>query len=157
MEEMKGEIVAEVELKSGPHAFFKFWKEEAHNTPNHTSSHIKAVKIHHGDGKTPGSIKIWDYTIDGKKEVFKEMIEVEEEKKMVKLTGLEGDVFKLYKVYNGIWHIIPKGDGYVAKITIEYEKLNPEFPAPHKYLDMVANFTKDIDAGLVNASASVSA
>ncbi|XP_065855343.1 MLP-like protein 328 [Euphorbia lathyris] len=157
MGEMKGELVAEVELKSGPHEFFKFWKEEAHNTPNHSPSNVQAVKIHHGDGKTAGSIKIWDYTLDGKNEVFKEMIEVEEDKKLVRITGLEGDVFKLYKVYNGIWHIIPKGDGYAAKITVEYEKLNPEVPAPHKHLDLIVSFTKDIDAGLVAAAAAASA
>ncbi|WCJ33564.1 Polyketide cyclase/dehydrase and lipid transport superfamily protein [Euphorbia peplus] len=152
MGDLKGEIVAEVELKSGPDRFFKFWKTEAHNTPNHSPSNIQAVRIHHGDGKTPGSIKIWDYTLDGKKEVFKEKIDVDEEKKLVKLTGLEGDVFKLYKVYNGTWHIIPKGQGVVAKITIEYEKLNPHVPTPQNYLDFLVNFTKDIDSGLVTAA-----
>ncbi|XP_065854960.1 MLP-like protein 328 [Euphorbia lathyris] len=164
MGDMKGELVAEVELKSGAHKFFKFWKSqtrsasalhvppsEAHKTPHHTSSHIQAVRIHEGDWDTPGSIKIWNYTIDGKQEVFKEKVEVEEDKKLVRLTGLEGDVFKLYKVYNGIWHIIPKGDGYIAKITIEYEKLNPDVPAPHNYLDFLVRFTKEIDVGLVTA------
>ncbi|WCJ33563.1 Polyketide cyclase/dehydrase and lipid transport superfamily protein [Euphorbia peplus] len=152
MDDLKGEIVAEVELKSGPDRFFKFWKSEAHKTPNHASTHIQGVRLHEGDWDTPGSIKIWDYTVDGKSEVFKEKIEVEEEKKLVKLTGLDGDVFKIYKVYIAKWHIIPKGDGYAAKITIEYEKLNPDVPTPQNYLDFLANFTKDIDSGLVAAA-----
>ncbi|XP_065854855.1 MLP-like protein 328 [Euphorbia lathyris] len=150
MGDLKGELVTEVELKSGADRFFKFWKSEAHKAPKHTSSHVQAVRIHEGDWDTPGSIKIWDYTIDGKQEVFKERVEVEEDKKLVRLTGLEGDVLKIYKVYKSTWHIIPKGDGYTAKIAIEYEKLNPEVPAPHNYLDFLVRFTKEIDAGLVN-------
>lgn len=83
--------------------------------------------------------------------MFKERIEIDEENKIVKLIGLEGDVFKFYKVYNGIWHITPKPEGCSAKLTIEYEKLDETSPDPHIYLDFITRMTKDIDAGLVQA------
>ncbi|KAF2316802.1 hypothetical protein GH714_042143 [Hevea brasiliensis] len=92
-----------------------------------------------------------DKTAEGKAGVFKEKVEIDEENKIIKLIGLEGDVFKLYKVYNGIWHLTPKGQGSLAKLTLEYEKLNESVPAPHIYLDFMISLTTDIDAGLVQA------
>ncbi|KDP38074.1 hypothetical protein JCGZ_04717 [Jatropha curcas] len=147
-DDMKGKLETEVELKSSPEQFFKFWKSDVHQAPNHTPSNIQGVRVHEGDWETSGSIKIWDYTIDGKPGVFKERVDVDEENKIVKLTGLEGDVFKLYKVYNGIWHVKPKGQGTLAKLTLEYEKQNESVPAPTIYMDFMISMTKDIDAAL---------
>ncbi|CAN1258597.1 MLP-like protein 328 [Linum perenne] len=73
------------------------------------------------------------------------------------VNGLEGDVMKLYKVYKGIFEFISKGNGDengyggVAKLSIEYEKVDPSFPAPTKYLDFMISLTKDTDDGLVKS------
>ncbi|KAJ9153085.1 hypothetical protein P3X46_026569 [Hevea brasiliensis] len=150
-DDLKGKLETELELKSTPDQFFNFWKVQVHQAPDHTPANVQGVKVHEGDWETSGSIKIWDYTIDGKPGVFKERIEIDEENKIVKLIGLDGDVFKIYKVYNGIWHATPKGEGSLAKLTLEYEKLNETAPAPHIYMDFMISMTKDIDAGLVQA------
>ncbi|KDP20178.1 hypothetical protein JCGZ_04713 [Jatropha curcas] len=144
-DDLKGQLEAEVQLKCSPEQFFSVWKNDAQQVPNHTPSNVQGVKLHEGDWETSGCIKIWDYTIEGKPGVFKEKVELDEANKIVKLIGLEGDVFEIYKVYNCIWHL----KGNLAKVTIEYEKLNDNVPAPHIYLDFLVSMTKDIDASLV--------
>ncbi|CAN1258603.1 MLP-like protein 328 [Linum perenne] len=151
---MSGKLEAEVELKAPPAKFFNVFRKAAHHIPTHTPSNIQAVKCHHGEWDTHDAIKIWNYTCEGKAEVFKERVEFDEQKKIVKLNGLEGDVMKIYKVYNPIFELVSSesgGGGGVAKLAIEYEKLDPSFPAPTKYMDFMINLTKETDAGLVKS------
>ncbi|XP_015578972.2 MLP-like protein 328 [Ricinus communis] len=150
-DDIKGQLESEVELKATAEQFFSFWKGQIHQAPNHTPSNIQAVHVHEGDWETSGSIWIFHYTIEGKPGIFKERVEVDEDNKIVKFIGLEGDVFKIYKVYNGIWHIKPKSQGCSAKLILEYEKLNPSVPAPHIYMDFMIRITKEIDEGVVKA------
>ncbi|CAN0908716.1 MLP-like protein 328 [Linum grandiflorum] len=150
---MSGKLEAEVELQAPPAKFFNVLRKSAHQIPSHTPSKIKSINLHEGDWESHGTIKIWNYTFEGKEEMLKERVEFDDGKKTMKVHGLEGDVMKLYKVYNGIFEFVSEdnGDG-VAKLTIEYEKLDPKFPAPTKYLDFVISFLKDIDAGLAKAA-----
>ena len=55
---------------------------------------------------------------------------------------------KIYKVYKPIWKLTPKVSGCLAKLSIEYEKLNPDVPIPETYIDLMVNLTKDIDESL---------
>lgn len=89
----------------------------------------------------------------GKTEKFKEKVEFYDENKKVTHVGLEGDVFKWYKTFNGIWQAVPKagGKGAIVKAIIEYEKLNQSVPPPHNYMEIMVRFTKDIDAHLSKA------
>lgn len=89
--------------------------------------------------------------IDGKQEVFKEKVVVDEEKNTLALTGLEGDVMTRYKIFNPTYHLTPKDDGSLARLIIEYEKLNENIPVPDKYMDFMITVTKDIDASLTKA------
>ncbi|WCJ33562.1 Polyketide cyclase/dehydrase and lipid transport superfamily protein [Euphorbia peplus] len=151
MGELKGKLERIVELKATPEAFFNVWKSEAHQIPNHTPSHIHSVDIHDGDWETSGSIKIWKYHHDGKTEVIKEKVEIDEEKMMIKLVAVEGDVMKYYKVYNPIYYLAPKDGGCVATCILEYEKLDHTMPTPDKYMDFMVSLTKGIDDGLCQA------
>ncbi|CAN1747903.1 MLP-like protein 328 [Linum perenne] len=155
---MGGKVEAEVELKAPPAKFFNVFRKAAHHIPTHTPSNIQAVDCHHGDWESHDGIKIWNYTCEGKTEVFKERVEFDEKNKIVKLNGLEGDLMKVYKVYNSIFEFVSKsggggsgGGGGVAKLAIEYEKLDSSFPAPTKYMDFMINLTKETDAGLVKS------
>ncbi|KAK9698723.1 hypothetical protein RND81_08G126600, partial [Saponaria officinalis] len=62
----------------------------------HDVTHIIPRKIHafhvlNGDFGKPGSVIQWDYTLDGKKCVAKEIVEeIDEEKKFVKFKLIEG-------------------------------------------------------------------
>ncbi|CAN1258600.1 MLP-like protein 329 [Linum perenne] len=149
---MSGKLEAEVELKSPPAKFFNVFRKAAHHIPTHTPSNVQAVKCHHGDWDSPDAIKIWNYTFEGKPEVFKERVEFDEQKKIMKATGLEGDPMKIYKVFNVIYEFVSNnGGGGVVKLAIEYEKLDPNSPVPTKYMDLMVNLTKEIDAGLAKS------
>lgn len=58
---------------------------------------------------------------------------------------------ELYKSYNIIFQLIPKGETHVRKIIIEYEKKNEVVPPPQKYMNVVNRLVKDVDAKLVQA------
>jgi hypothetical protein len=92
-------------------------------------------------------------TTEGEVEVLKEKVEVDDEKKLVILTALEGHCLNLYKSYKVIFQVTPvsKTEGGSVKITLEYEKLNENIPPPNKYLDLVVNLVKDLDAHILKA------
>ncbi|KAJ6689573.1 hypothetical protein OIU85_005934 [Salix viminalis] len=148
---LKGNLETVMELKSSPEKFFTVWKTQAHHIPNHTPDNIHAVDMHEGDWETEGSIKIWRYSVDGKQEVFKEKVVVDEEKNTVGLIGLEGDVMTKYKLFNPTYHLTPKGGGSLARLIIEYEKLDENIPVPDKYMDFMISITRDIDESLAKA------
>ncbi|PON94468.1 Major latex protein domain containing protein [Trema orientale] len=94
---------------------------------------------------------LWKFLQDGKQEWFKEKVEFDNENNMVAVVELEGDVFKHYRSFKSVCHVIPKGEGSLAKLIIEYEELNANVPPPNKCLNVMVNVTKDIDAHLQKA------
>ncbi|XP_057986570.1 major latex protein 149-like [Hevea brasiliensis] len=97
------------------------------------------------NGHGPNTSNEWANLLDGA-EVFKEKIMLDEEKKK-ELIGPEGDAFKIYKVYNGIWELIPKDQGSLAKVNLEYKKLNENVPVPDKYMDFLISMTRKLMKG----------
>ncbi|XP_062145685.1 MLP-like protein 328 [Alnus glutinosa] len=122
---------------------------ENHQLPNASPDKVHGVEVHEGDWKTTGSVKLWKYTVEGEVEVMKEKVEVDEEKKLVILTALDGHCLNLYKSYKIIFQVTPKSEGGSVKITLDYEKLNGNIPPPNKYLDLIVNLIKDLDAHIL--------
>ncbi|CAN1298393.1 MLP-like protein 31 [Linum perenne] len=132
---MSGKLEAEVELKAPPAKFYNVFRQTAHHVPNHAPSNIQDVQLHQGDWDCHHAIKIWHYTCDHDyigiigihrgegRGVQGKSREFDDAKKTAKLIGVDGDVMKIYKVYNVIYKVIPKGNGEhgVAKLAIEYE------------------------------------
>ncbi|CAH2080675.1 unnamed protein product [Thlaspi arvense] len=88
----------------------------------------------------------------GKVETFKEKFYIDEEKKEVHLTALEGStVLELYKSYKIIYQLFDKEGTTIVIIIIVYEKRNKDVPPPHKYMNFGKSLIKDIDASLVSA------
>lgn len=53
-----------VQLKSCPQKFYNFLKSQSQHIPNKAQSeNVHGVEIHKGDWNTPGSIKIWKFSI----------------------------------------------------------------------------------------------
>ncbi|KAI6668161.1 hypothetical protein NL676_028573 [Syzygium grande] len=118
MANLRGKLEAEVELKSPADKFFKIWRSETHKLPTATSKNIQGVKVHEGDWDQHGAIKIWNYTVEGKSEVFKEKVELDDDNMSFTLHGIEGDVFDAWKVFKPACKVIPKEQGSVAKLSI---------------------------------------
>ncbi|KAM5585436.1 MLP-like protein 43 [Rosa sericea] len=144
-------LEALVAVKSSADKLYAIISTEHHNVPKASSDTVHDVAVHEGDWKTSGSIKLWKYTIDGTVETIKEKVEIDEANKRVSLTALEGHMLEQYRSLKFIYQVIPKSDegGNQVKITLEYEKLNESDQPPHKYLRLVVNVIKDIDAYLI--------
>ncbi|KAJ4709984.1 MLP-like protein 28 [Melia azedarach] len=149
---LTGKLETQIEIKTPAEKFYKTWKAQCHNLPNATPDNMHAVEVHHGDWESDGSIKVWNYSVGGRKETYKEIIETNDETRSVALVGLEGDVFKHYKSWKPIITATPKADGSgsVLTLTLEYEKLNEDVPVPHEYLDFMVRINKDLGEYLVS-------
>ncbi|KAJ7942971.1 MLP-like protein [Quillaja saponaria] len=118
---LTGKVEREVEIKVPAQRFYNIFKKEAHHVSTASPNSIQAVHVHEGDWETHGSIKVWKYTV--------------------------GDVMQVYKVFKPVYQAIPKDGGIsVVKLSIEYEKLREEVPPPDKYVGLMFNITKDIEA-----------
>ncbi|KAF8095555.1 hypothetical protein N665_0330s0037 [Sinapis alba] len=147
-----GTYVTEVPLKGTAEKHYKRWRSENHAFPEAIGHHIQNVIIHDGEWDSHGAIKTWNYTCDGKPEVFKERREIDDEKKTVTFRGLEGHVMEQLKVYDVILEFIPKSeDGCVCKITMIWEKRNDEFPEPSNYMKFVKSMVADMDDHVLKA------
>ncbi|XP_041009777.1 MLP-like protein 28 [Juglans microcarpa x Juglans regia] len=148
---LKGKLETEIEIKSAADKYYNIFRSTTHHFPKATPNIIQAVEVHEGDWETHGSIKFWNYTIEGNAEVFKEKVELDDANRAVTLVGIEGDVMNYFKSFKGTYQVTPKGNGSLVKLTLEYEKLTEEVPAPIKYHNMMVTMTKDIDAFLAKA------
>ncbi|XP_057445451.1 MLP-like protein 328 [Lotus japonicus] len=135
-----------VQLKSCPEKLYNLFKSQNQHIPKKTQSEkLHGVEIHKGDWETPGSVKIWKFCIEGKEEVFKERIELDDLNRTITYVAVGGNVLELYRTYK----TIVKVENGILKLRIEYEKLHEDTPPPKKYQQFVSNIVRDIDANLV--------
>ncbi|PQQ20835.1 MLP-like protein 28 [Prunus yedoensis var. nudiflora] len=135
MAPLKGKVETEIEIKAPAEKFYNIFKSRAHHVPNISSGSIQGVQVHEGDWETHGSIKSWNYSVGDEVGVFKEKVEYNDENKSITQNGVEGDVFKQH----------------CDLVSIAYEKLNDNVPAPDKYVGLMANVIKDLDAHFIKA------
>uniref|UniRef100_A0A1J3DX66 Bet v I/Major latex protein domain-containing protein n=1 Tax=Noccaea caerulescens TaxID=107243 RepID=A0A1J3DX66_NOCCA len=147
-----GTYVTEVPLKGTVEKHYKRFRNENHLFPDAIGHHIQSVNVHDGEWDSHGGIKIWNYKLDGKEEVYKEMREIDDENKTVTSRGLEGHVMEQFKVYDLIFQFSPKSeDGCVCKITMIWEKRNDESPEPSNYMKLVKSIVADMDDHVLKA------
>lgn len=83
---------------------------------------------------------------DGKEEVLKERIEMDDENMAVTINGLDGHVMEVLKVYVTTLHFIPKSkDGCVCKITMVWEKRTEDSPEPIEFMKFVEQMIAHMD------------
>lgn len=51
----------------------------------------------------------------------------------------------IYKSFKITFHIEPKGDGNLAVVTFEFEKVNPKMPYPTAFMDYLCDVFKSVD------------
>ncbi|XP_010553835.1 PREDICTED: MLP-like protein 328 [Tarenaya hassleriana] len=145
-----GTYVTEVPLKGSAEKHYRRWRNENHLFPEAIGHHIQGVTVHDGEWDSHGAVKIWNYTCDGKQEVFKERREIDDEKKAVTFVGLEGHVMDELKVYNVIFQFIQTSeDGCVCKVTMIWEKRNDNSPEPINYMKFVKSLAADMDHHII--------
>ncbi|KAL9265355.1 MLP-like protein [Drosera capensis] len=144
---LTGRLVAEFGLRSSGDLFHDMFSTKPHHISNISPQHIQGCALHEGEFGVPGSVIIWNYAIDGKANVAKEIVEaIDVENKSITFSVIEGDLTKEYKTFKLTIDIVPKGEIDVVKWTIDYEKLHESVPEPIKILEVAIHVTKDIEA-----------
>ncbi|XP_021823272.1 MLP-like protein 28 [Prunus avium] len=151
MAPLKGKVETEIEIKAPAEKFYNIFKSRAHHVPNISSGSIQGVQVHEGDWETHGSIKSWNYSVGDEVGVFKEKVEYNDENKSITLNGVEGDVFRYFKSFKPVYQFTQKDEGSTATLSIAYEKLNDNVAAPDKYVGLMVNIVKDLDAHFIKA------
>ncbi|CAA7033751.1 unnamed protein product [Microthlaspi erraticum] len=149
-----GTYVTEVPLKGSAEKHYQRYKSENHIFPEAIGHHIQDVNLHHGDWDSHGSIRSWNYTIDGKQESFKEKRELDDANMVVTKRGVEGHAMDQFKVFDIIYQFIPKSsEGCVCKITLIWEKKNEDTPEPINYMKFIKSLAADMDDHVLKSSA----
>ncbi|XP_010427894.1 PREDICTED: MLP-like protein 43 [Camelina sativa] len=147
-----GKLETEVEIKASASKFHHMFAERPHHVSKATPDKIHGCDLHEGDWGKVGSIVIWNYVIDGKASMVKDMIEaVEPEKNLIKFKVIEGDLMKEYKSFFVTIQVTPKhgGSGSVVHWLFEYEKINEEVAHPENLLQFAVGMSKEIDEHLL--------
>ncbi|CAL5206659.1 unnamed protein product [Lathyrus oleraceus] len=144
---LSGKVEIEIEIQAPADKFYNIFRKQLEHVPN-ISPEIHENKVHEGDGENVGSIKYWEYIIEGKKVSAKAKIEtIDDENKIITYSLFDGEVSENYKSFKSTFQVL----GGIVKWTFEYEKLKEDiaFGAPDSYLVFAEKVTKDIDAHLI--------
>ncbi|GAB4828757.1 hypothetical protein Ancab_040613 [Ancistrocladus abbreviatus] len=146
MGKLKGKLIAEFELRSSGDLFHEMFSRKPHQIKHVSPQHIQGCEVHKGQFGTPGSVIFWNYAIEGKPCVAKQIVEaIDDVNKTIILNVIEGDVLKEYKTFKVTIDIKPEGHTNLVKWTLDYEKLHEGIGEPIKILEFVINITKDIE------------
>ncbi|KAJ7942961.1 MLP protein [Quillaja saponaria] len=146
-----GKVETDVHIKASPEKFHEVFCSRTHHISNVSSGNIQGVVIHEGEWGTVGSVIFWNYTLDGKAAVAKEVVEaIDQEKNLITFKIIEGDLLDHYKSFKITIQVTGKDEngGSVVHWLMEYEKLHGEIPDPHSLLQMAIAVSKDLDAHL---------
>ncbi|CAO2812939.1 unnamed protein product [Amaranthus hypochondriacus] len=145
---LKRKFEGEIEIRvAGGDVFHELVHEKPHEISNIHPELVQGCDLHDGDFGTPGSIICWNYSIDGKPQVGKEIIEmVDKENKTVRFKLIEGDLLEDYNSFVLTYQVIPEGEE-LSKVRwiFEYEKKNIGIPEPTKLMDSLLHLAKQID------------
>ncbi|CAI8605509.1 unnamed protein product [Vicia faba] len=149
---LSGKVESETDIEASATKFFHVLRKQLEHVPN-ISPEIHGNRVHEGDWESVGSVKHWEYTIEGKKVSAKEKIEaIDDDNKTLTYSLFDGEVSENYKSFKSTIQVIDKEHGGgIVKWTFEYEKLNEDITgaSPDSYLALAEKVTKDIDAHLV--------
>ncbi|XP_074307355.1 MLP-like protein 31 [Silene latifolia] len=147
-----GKFEVEVDIAAcGGDVFHEIFSTRPHHIATMSPSNIHGCDVHEGDFGKVGSIIFWDYTLDGKKCVAKELIEeIDEEKQLVRFKIIDGDLLKEFKSFTLTVHVLPRGELTGVKWISEFEKIDESVPYPTKLIDFCIAVTKDIETHHLN-------
>ncbi|CAO2838152.1 unnamed protein product [Amaranthus hypochondriacus] len=144
---VKGKFEVEVDIQCHGDIFHEIFSSRPHHISDMSPSNIHGCEVHDGEFGKPGSIIYWNYTLDGKKCVAKELVEeIDEENKKVRFKIIEGDLLKEFKHFIITVQAIPKQDFTAVKWIAEFEKIHDEGHYPTKVIDFWIAITRDIEA-----------
>ncbi len=150
---LKGKLIAEVEVRSSGDLFHDLFATKPHDIATISPNHIQGCAVHEGEFGKPGSTILWNYTLNGKACVAKEIVEdIDVEKKSISYNVIGGDLREEYKSFHLHIHVTTEGgDLNLVKWVLDYEKLHEDVPHPTQLLDFVLNVSKNIEEHHLNS------
>ncbi|OVA01143.1 Bet v I domain [Macleaya cordata] len=135
----KCKLEVEIEVQCSADKFYRMFKHDVKEIPKHLPHIIEHVEVLEGDGVNAGTVKLWKY-----------ILVVDDEKRMITHSAIGGDLMNDYKFFDATFIATPKvdGDGSVVTWHVEYEKANEDAPVPTNYIDFFVSWTKDLNAHL---------
>ncbi|KAK4415469.1 MLP-like protein 28 [Sesamum alatum] len=140
-------LIAQIAFKAGGDVFHELVANKPLHLIKATPSKIQACELHQGSYGTNGSVIQWTYTVDGKEQKAKQVLQdIDKEKKQIAWNMLEGDLLELYKNTLITVHVETKEGIDFVTWTIDYELLNADNPHPISLLNFFIEFTKELEA-----------
>ncbi|KAI3714211.1 hypothetical protein L1987_72807 [Smallanthus sonchifolius] len=148
-----GKLDVEVKVKSDADKFWNSIMDSATIFPKVCPELYKTVELVEGDGKSVGSIRMVHFAegspiVKSSKEKIEEL---DEAKKKVAYSVIDGDMMQYYKCFKASLEVIPEGEGSLVKWLCEFEKASEEVPDPDIIRDFAVKNFKAIDDYLLKA------
>ncbi|TKY49591.1 MLP protein 43 [Spatholobus suberectus] len=142
-------VETNVHIQASAEQFYDVLCNRTHHIANIFPEKIQSVEIHNGEWGTEGSIISWNYSLEGKACVSKEVVEgIDRENNKMTFKVIEGDLLGHYKSFKFIMQVTPKEKGSCAHWVLEYEKQKDHIPDPHTLLELTVEMSKEIGAYL---------
>ncbi|XP_073274371.1 kirola-like [Primulina huaijiensis] len=140
-------LIAQVAFKAGGDVFHRLISRTPYHLSNVTPAKIQACNLQQGDYGTNGSVIEWKYTLDGKEQTAKQLLQdIDEVKKTISFKMLGGDLLETYKnMLITTIHVETKGGVDFITLTLDYEMLKPDNPHPLSLLGFFIEFTNEVE------------
>ncbi|XP_076922958.1 MLP-like protein 423 [Bidens hawaiensis] len=148
-----GKLDVEVKVKSAADKFWESIMDSANIFPKVCSDLYKSVDVVEGNGRSVGSVRMV-YFAEGSpvvKSAKEKIEELDEAKKKVAYSVIDGDMLQYYNNFKASLEVIPEGEGSLVKWLCEFEKASHEVPNPDLIRDFAAKNFKEIDEYLLKA------
>ncbi|KMT07310.1 hypothetical protein BVRB_6g149380 [Beta vulgaris subsp. vulgaris] len=150
-----GNLEVDVEVKSNPDKFWNSIRDSDKLFPQAFPELYKSIEILEGDGKAVGSVRFVKFAegLPFPVTKSKEKVEVvDEAKKTVGYSVLEGEVLDFYKSFKAQLVVEPKGEGSLVKWSCEFEKAKEDAPNPEIiFKEFAVKTFMDLDEHLLKA------
>ncbi|KAI3950556.1 hypothetical protein MKW92_032545 [Papaver armeniacum] len=142
-----GKLVTQLEVNCDADKLYKIYKHHE-DVPKAISHLFTGVKVLEGHGLRSGCIKEWKYIIDGKALTAVEETTHGDETRTLKHRVIDGDLMKDYKKFDKIIEANPKpnGHGSIVTVSLYYEKINEDSPAPFDHLKFFHQNIEDMNS-----------
>ncbi|KAL8494178.1 hypothetical protein ACS0TY_025103 [Phlomoides rotata] len=147
MASLQNKLITQVAFKAGGDIFHDILANRPQHLAEATPTAIQGCKLHQGNFGTNGCVIQWNYSVDGKPQTAKQVLQdIDLEKKQIAYKMLEGDLCELYKNMIITFHVETKNGIDFITWTIDYELITPDNPHPLSLLNFFIQFTKELES-----------
>ncbi|KAL8489780.1 hypothetical protein ACS0TY_025102 [Phlomoides rotata] len=147
MASLPNKLITQVAFKAGGDIFHDIIANRPHHLAEATPTTVQGCLLHQGNFGTNGSVIQWNYSVDGKPQTAKVVLQdIDLEKKQIAFKVFEGDLCELYKNMITTCHVETKNGIDFITWTIDYELITSDNPHPLSYLNFLIQFTKELES-----------